>query len=100
MTRRTSVSIVGLACLAALAAADATALFYLAPLLVLLVPLLARRYPGERLLLRAVRSRGRPRPARVLAPPARKPRAALPSGGRLIAAGLAVRPPPLLSIEV
>lgn len=76
------------------------ALLYLAPLLVLLVPLLARRYPGERLLLRVARARRTLRPARMLAPSPRKPRAALPSGGRLIAAGLAVRPPPLLSLEV
>jgi hypothetical protein len=75
-------------------------LLYLVPLLVLLVPLLARRYPGERLLLGVARRRRTPRAVRVLAPPARKPRAALPSGGRLIAAGLAVRPPPLLSLEV
>jgi hypothetical protein len=77
-----------------------TTLLYLAPLLVLLVPLLARRYPGERLLLRAARTRRTPRPVRAIVPPARKPRAALPSGGRLIAAHLAVRPPPLLSLEV
>jgi hypothetical protein len=119
MTRQTTASIAGLAApaigtrpasaalavlaalaLAAVGLADPTALLFSAPLLAVLVPLLARRYPGERLLLRATRIRRRPRPVRVLAPPARKPRATLPTGGRLIAAGLAVRPPPLLSLEV
>lgn len=86
----------GLAAMAVLAVADVTGLLYLAPLFGVLVPLLARRYPGERRLLAVARALRRPRPARVLAAPRRAPRATMPTGGRLIAAGLAERGPPLL----
>ena len=76
-----------------------TGFMYLAPALVLVFPLLAGRYLGERRLLDLARripdSRRsghlddeRPRP--VFAP-------LLARGGRLIAASLAVRPPPLLA---
>jgi hypothetical protein len=72
------------------------ALTYLLPALMLVLVLLARRYPGERTLLGLI-SRRRPGPrrdrARVLAPRTR-PRAILPRGGQLIASSLAVRPPP------
>jgi hypothetical protein len=71
---------------------------YLLPALVLLLALLARRYPGERALARIARRRARPRRrprAAVLAHHTR-PRVSLPRGGRLIAASLAVRPPPHL----
>lgn len=90
---------VALVAAAGLAAGGATAagLLYLVPLLVLLVPLAAGRFPGERVLLRI----GRGRRARCVEPrpvgDARAPRPAsrlLPRGGRLIASALAVRPPP------
>ena len=80
--------------------AGATGALYLGPLLVLLVPLAAGRFPGEGALLRL----GRGGPARgaarrpvgdVLA--ARAPSRLLPRGGRLIATALAVRPPPALA---
>jgi hypothetical protein len=77
--------------------ASATGVLYLVPLLVLLVPLAAGRFPGERTLLRIGRGRrarrGAPRPvddARARRAPSRL----LPRGGGLIATALAVRPPP------
>jgi hypothetical protein len=72
------------------------ALGYLLPALLLLLPLLARRYPGERTLVGLIED-GR---ARVSTPPSPtpiatpRPRTALPRGGRLLAFSLAVRPPP------
>ena len=74
-----------------------TALAYAGPILLLLVPLLAGRYVGEERiarLARAVRIRRR-RPAPSAAPAAAHRVPVLPRGGRLIAASLAVRPPPL-----
>ena len=73
------------------------ALLYLVPSLLLIAALLLRRYPGERRLIAAAEAR---RPHRVrrsspLPAPVR-PRARLPRGGLLIAAALAVRPPPRL----
>jgi len=90
-----------IACLLALLAAAAqsvvgldTGLLFVAPALVMALPLLAGRYPGERRLA-TVR---RPPPRRVLGFSAPKPLHGLgrllPRGGRLIAASLAVRPPP------
>jgi hypothetical protein len=82
--------------LLALVALDPNALCLL-PVLVLAVPLLLRRYPGERLLggfretrrLRWSRPRSSiPRGARRIAVAAH--------GGQLIARALAVRPPPAL----
>jgi hypothetical protein len=67
----------------------------LLPLLAVALPLLARRYPGERVLLalgRAERSR-LPRP-RSLGPPRAGFVATIARGGRLIGRSLAVRPPP------
>jgi hypothetical protein len=71
-------------------------LLFLAPALVLALPLLAGRYLGaERLQLiaarRSPRRQGAPMAAR---PPHGFPRV-LPRGGLLIAASLAVRPPPV-----
>ncbi len=69
-----------------------TGLLFLAPAFVLLVPLLAGRYPGERRLL-PVRPRVR-RAALALLAPAR-PRAVLaPRGGLLVGCSLAGRAPP------
>jgi hypothetical protein len=67
-------------------------LIYLAPAFALLLPLLAGRYPGERLITPA---QHQPRPARPrpLAAARRPPRAA-PSGGLLVALALAGRAPP------
>jgi hypothetical protein len=73
------------------------ALIYLAPALLILLPLLSGRYPGDEALVRAAR-RADPR-ARRLPPveprPARTPIAELlPRGGRLVGAALAGRAPP------
>jgi hypothetical protein len=70
-------------------------LFYLAPALLIVVPLVAGRYVGESLVLKlAARGRvRRPRPLRT----SRIPRAhalQVPRGTRLIAFSLAERPPP------
>jgi hypothetical protein len=66
-----------------------------APLLVLVVPLLAGRYVGEERLLRLAAAR-RPRRARLRPAPVRATGRAVvvPRGGRLLAFALAVRPPP------
>lgn len=71
-----------------------SSLLYLAPALLILLPLAFDRYPGER-LLQAVMARpatqvSRPRPpARRLAPAS-----LLPRGGALLASALAGRGPP------
>jgi hypothetical protein len=86
---------VALACCAA-GALGADGLLFLAPALLLAVPLLARRYPGERLLL-ALAARRRPRRARARFSARTSPRRAqsMPRGGLLMGFALAVRPPPL-----
>ena len=72
-------------------------LLHLAPLLVLLVPLLRGRFVGEHAIAQmrgqASSREARPRPAGTIGAPHRAP-ATLPRGGRLIASSLAVRPPP------
>lgn len=70
-----------------------------APPVVLLAPLLAGRYLGERQIERLAASRvprahRAARPRRTSIAP-RAPRVLLPRGGRLLATSLAVRPPPL-----
>ncbi len=98
-------SLRALALLAALAAVAALlglapgteALLYVAPALLLLVPLLHGRFPGEdRIAALAARAAApaRPRAASALTPRARRLRALVARGGRLLAASLAVRPPP------
>jgi hypothetical protein len=75
-------------------------LLCLAPALLLVLTLLGRRYPGERLLLatRANRRGGRDLTARHRVHPAhRRADARVPRGGLLIAFALAVRPPPAAS---
>jgi hypothetical protein len=69
-------------------------MLYLLPALLLLLPLLAGRYPGERLLgaLRVRRARGRAR-ARLMVG-VRGIELPVPHGGRLIAVSLAGRAPP------
>jgi hypothetical protein len=89
------------AVLASLAAALVTpgaaqALGYLLPVLLLLACLGLKRYPGQRLLI-GLADRRRSARRRTLAacrPRTSPPRALLPRGGRLLAAALAVRPPP------
>ena len=87
--------------LAACLLGAAAEIAYLAPVLVLAVPLLAGRFVGEERIARAVRARRR-RPVRALGGEVGVPRrttVALPRGGRLIAASLAVRPPPLFALS-
>ncbi len=73
-------------------------LLYAAPLLVMLLPLLAGRYVGEDRLARLAgtvrRRRRRPVVAVGLPASARRVVSFVPRGGRLIASSLAVRPPP------
>jgi hypothetical protein len=66
------------------------------PALLLLLPLLAGRYVGEDRLARLAASFVPPRrrAGTPLAMRVRRARRTLPRGGRLIAASLAVRPPP------
>lgn len=99
-TARTALAIT-LAWAALLAATGATeALLFLAPALLIAIPLLAGRYVGEELIATLVaRAARRPRPARAIAPPA--PPASpvpLPRGARLIASSLAKRPPPAVPL--
>lgn len=70
---------------------------YAAPVLVVVLPLLAGRYLGEEQLVRAVvRARRERRRPVVVAPISARPVSALfPRGGRLIASSLAKRPPPV-----
>jgi hypothetical protein len=75
-------------------------LLYLAPALLIAVPLLAGRYVGESLVLRIAssRRRRRPRPARAHALP--RPLLTLaPRGSGLIARSLAGRAPPRIAIS-
>jgi hypothetical protein len=71
------------------------ALLCLLPIAAIALPLLARRYPGERLLLAAQRSERRrlPQPRRVAVSRARTLVVAA-HGRELIGRSLAVRPPP------
>jgi hypothetical protein len=72
---------------------DVTAVLFLAPAFILLLPLLAGRYPGETLIAGALRRAPAPRPRRV-APRLRPPARCAPSGGLLVAFALAGRGPP------
>ena len=75
------------------------ALLHLMPAFLLGVVLLARRYPGESVLLRLARARTRraPRPpaSQLLHSP--RPAAHIPRGALLMAFSLAVRPPPAVA---
>jgi hypothetical protein len=66
------------------------------PVLLFALPLLAGRYVGEERLARLAAAFAPPRrrPAGSLPTTARRTLCALPRGGHLIAASLAVRPPP------
>lgn len=74
------------------------AVAYLAPALLILLPLLSGRYPGDEALVRVAARRSRPARRPPEAPPFRRRRAGvlLPRGGRLVASSLAGRGPPLL----
>jgi hypothetical protein len=77
-----------------------TGLLLLSPALVLLLPLLAGRYLGEETLERLAARVAVPRRrrARVVAlAPRRRPHARVLRGGRLIAAALAERGPPMVA---
>jgi hypothetical protein len=101
MTRRDRQLLLGLAALT-IALASLTLVgvqsdvLLAAPVLVFALPLLAGRYVGEEQLARlAAAFLGvRRRPAGTIAARARRASGCLPRGGRLIAAALAVRPPP------
>jgi hypothetical protein len=69
-------------------------LLYLLPALVLVVALLIKRYPGERLLAQLAARRARPRRRARPLPAARRIELPVPHGGRLIAVSLAGRAPP------
>ncbi len=76
------------------------AILYLLPAFVLAIPLLARRYPGERALIALHREArdalwARPRSSTSAR---RCVVLAFVRGGRLLGRSLAVRPPPLLSL--
>jgi hypothetical protein len=81
-----------------LAVGPTTPVLFMAPWLLVLAPLLAGRYVGERSLHRLARDAGDRRPRRRLgaAVARRRPTSrVLPRGGRLIGCSLAVRPPPV-----
>jgi hypothetical protein len=70
-------------------------LLFLAPAVLLALPLLAGRYIGAERLSRIAHARSPRRPRRAAAGlPPRAGERLLPRGGLLIAASLAVRPPP------
>lgn len=69
-------------------------LLYLAPALLIAAALLRGRYPGERLLIAAVRRARAPHRAARRHGCARRTRSALPRGGQLVAARMAGRAPP------
>jgi hypothetical protein len=73
------------------------AVAYLAPALLILLPLLSGRYPGDEVLARVAGRRSRPSRRPAQAPPLRRRRAGalLPRGGRLVAFAFAGRGPPL-----
>ena len=73
-------------------------LAYCLPLLVLVVPLLARRFVGEEALVQRARRRRRRYPRPVADPPSPRHvrRVRTPAGGALLSASLAGRAPPCL----
>lgn len=90
----------GLTALVAMGGVPTEALV-LAPLVVLVLPLLGGRYVGEDVLARlaAARAPRRRRRASAKAPVGlRASRVLVVRGGRLIAAALAVRPPPVRGV--
>jgi hypothetical protein len=105
MSRRTSllVAVLAGAIVLALAATDASGsgLLCLLPVIVLAAPLIARRYPGEQVLLALGAARHEPRSqSSQSVPSGLRHLARVPRGGLLIASSLAVRPPPSLPLAV
>ena len=74
------------------------AVAYLAPALLILLPLVSGRYPGDEALVRVAGRRSRPARRPPPGPPLRRRRAGalLPRGGSLVAFALAGRAPPSL----
>jgi hypothetical protein len=72
------------------------ALLFLAPALLIAIPLLCGRYFGEELIAKLVSQPAPVRPASAwaAAPAPREPRTWLPRGSHLLAFSLAKRPPP------
>ncbi|HEY6729519.1 MAG TPA: hypothetical protein VI039_00665 [Solirubrobacterales bacterium] len=72
------------------------ALLFMAPALLIVLPLLGGRYVGQELIVKFATRRPRPRARRRLAdsPAPSAPSIWLPRGTRLISFGLAKRPPP------
>jgi hypothetical protein len=97
--RLVALSLLGALAIGLLLTGSSTPLLFLAPCLLVLAPLLAGRYVGERSLLRLARGvRRRPRREAVARPARRGPATrVLPRGGCLIGSSLAVRPPPSLA---
>ncbi|HEX5712474.1 MAG TPA: hypothetical protein VFX85_04085 [Solirubrobacterales bacterium] len=84
---------------AALALTGSTdALLFMAPALLIAIPLLGGRFFGEELIVRLAARRARPRRCSEVAAPLSPPTSSvwLPRGARLIATSLAKRPPPAL----
>lgn len=71
------------------------ALLYLAPVALLVLMLLSRRYPGERMLERLAGRARRPARRVVRGPRPRTRAVSAVAGGVLLAAGLAGRAPPV-----
>lgn len=90
--------VITLCWVAALAVAGSTdALLFLAPALLIVIPLLGGHYIGEELIVRLAARRARP-PRQTATSPARRlppaPQSWRPRGTGLIAFSLAKRPPP------
>lgn len=95
VARRLAIVAALIVVLAALVVADPNTLCML-PALLLAVPLLLHRYPGERLLSAVSPVKRSHRAAARGAQPPRTVVKRMPRGGLLIARSLAVRPPPPL----
>jgi hypothetical protein len=105
MSKRTSLLVVVLAgaVVLTLAATDGSGsgLLCLLPAIALAAPLIARRYPGEQVLLALGAACPEPRAQLSRSVPSGLCHLArVPRGGLLIASSLAVRPPPLLPLVV
>ena len=76
------------------------AVMFLAPVLLLALPLAANRYVGEKIVVRAITRHRAPKPraSRSSAPPRARTVSLVPRGSTLIARFLAGRPPPALLI--
>lgn len=75
-------------------------LLFLAPALLIAIPLASGRYLGEELIAKLVERRGDSRRRGVsVAPAPRRPRVWLPRGTGLIAFSLAERPPPSAALS-